>query len=70
MLDNKGKYLLAVEGAIPVKDGGIYCKIAGETMLDLTVEAAEHAAALVAYGSCASWGGVQSASPNPTGAKR
>ncbi|MCP3866983.1 MAG: hydrogenase small subunit, partial [Gammaproteobacteria bacterium] len=31
-------------------------------------EAAEHAAAIVAYGSCASWGGVQSAAPNPTGA--
>jgi hydrogenase small subunit len=68
MIDNKGKYLLVVEGAIPVKDNGIYCKIAGETMLDLTREAAENAAAIVAYGSCASWGGVQSASPNPTGA--
>ncbi len=69
MQENKGKYLLVIEGAIPVKDNGIYCKIAGETMLDLTHEAAEHAAAIVAYGSCASWGGVQSASPNPTGAK-
>ena len=68
MLDNKGKYLLVIEGAIPLKDNGIYCKIAGETMLDLTLEAAEHAAAIVAFGSCASWGGVQSASPNPTGA--
>ena len=69
MLENKGKYLLVIEGAIPVKDNGIYCKIAGETMLDLTIEAAENAAAIVAYGSCASWGGVQSASPNPTGAQ-
>jgi len=68
MLENKGKYLLVIEGAIPIKDNGIYCKIAGETMLDLTMEAAEHAAAIVAFGSCASWGGVQSASPNPTGA--
>jgi len=69
MEDNKGKYLLVVEGAIPIKDGGIYCKIAGQTMLDATKEAAEHAAAIVAFGSCAAWGGVQSASPNPTGAK-
>jgi hydrogenase small subunit len=69
MAENKGKYLLVIEGAIPVKDNGIYCKIAGETMLDLTHEAAENAAAIVAYGSCASWGGVQSASPNPTGAQ-
>ena len=51
MLENKGKYLLVIEGAIPVKDNGIYCKIAGETMLDLTNEAAENAAAIVAYGS-------------------
>jgi len=69
MAANKGKYLLVIEGAIPVKDNGIYCKIAGETMLDITNEAAENAAAIVAYGSCASWGGVQSASPNPTGAQ-
>jgi len=59
MRKNKGKYLLVVEGAIPVKDNGIYCKIAGETMLDLTHESAEHAAAIVAYGSCASWGGFR-----------
>lgn len=69
MEENKGKYLLVVEGAIPVKDGGIYCKIAGETMLQATKEAAEHAAAIVAFGSCASWGGVQSAYPNPTEAR-
>jgi len=68
MEENKGKYLLVIEGAIPVKDDGIYCKIAGETMLDLTKEAAENAAAIIAFGSCASWGGVQSATPNPTGA--
>ncbi|MES9898345.1 MAG: hydrogenase small subunit [Sedimenticola sp.] len=66
---NKGKYLLVIEGAIPVKDDGIYCKIGGETMLHATKEAAEHAAAIVAIGSCASWGGVPSAGINPTGAK-
>ena len=69
MKENQGKYLLVVEGAIPVKDNGIFCKIAGETMLELTHEAAEHAAAIVAFGSCASWGGVQAAAPNPTGAQ-
>ncbi len=63
-----GKYLLVIEGAIPTKDNGIYCKIGGQTMMDATREAAEGAAAIVAFGSCASWGGVQSAAPNPTGA--
>ncbi|MCP3866796.1 MAG: hydrogenase small subunit, partial [Gammaproteobacteria bacterium] len=68
MADNRGKYLLVIEGAIPLASNGIFCKIGGETMVDITREAAEHAAAIVAYGSCASWGGVQSAAPNPTGA--
>ena len=64
---NKGKYLLVVEGAIPMKDGGIYCKIGGQTSLELTREAAAGAAAVIAIGSCASWGGMPSTPPNPTG---
>ena len=60
MEKNKGKYLLVVEGAIPMKDGGIYCKIGGRTSLELTREAAANAAAVVALGSCASWGGMPS----------
>ncbi len=67
MEKNKGKYLLVVEGAIPTKDGGIYCKIAGQTSLDLTRECAANAAAVLAIGSCASWGGMPSTPPNPTG---
>ncbi|MGO9485962.1 MAG: hydrogenase small subunit [Rhodomicrobium sp.] len=67
MEKNKGKYLLVVEGAIPMKDGGIYCKIGGKTSLELTREAAANAAAVIAIGSCASWGGMPSTPPNPTG---
>ncbi len=67
MEKNKGKYLLVVEGAIPMKEGGIYCKIGGRTSLELTREAAANAAAVIALGSCASWGGMPSAPPNPTG---
>ncbi len=69
MAENKGKYVLVIEGAIPTKDNGIYCKIGGRTALELVKEAAENAGAIVAIGSCASWGGVPSAGPNPTGAK-
>ncbi|MBI1208977.1 MAG: hydrogenase small subunit [Azospirillum sp.] len=65
---NWGKYLLVTDGAIPTKDGGIYCKIGGKTILESVTEAAKGAAAVVAVGSCASWGGVPSSSPNPTGA--
>jgi hydrogenase small subunit len=67
MKANKGKYILVVEGAIPVKDGGIYCKIGGKTAIDLLKECAADAAAVIAIGSCASWGGMPSTGPNPTG---
>lgn len=69
MRENDGKYILVVEGAIPTKDDGIYCKIGGRTALDLVKEAAAHAGAIVAIGSCASFGGIPAAEPNPTGAK-
>jgi hydrogenase small subunit len=68
MKDNKGKYVLVVEGAIPVKDKGIYCKVGGQTAIDLLKECAADAAAVIAIGSCASWGGMPSTDPNPTGA--
>lgn len=66
--ENKGKFILVVDGSIPVKDGGIYCKIAGRTALDILKETAPKAAAVISIGSCASWGGVPSSPPNPTGA--
>lgn len=66
--ENTGKFILVVDGSIPVADGGIYCKIAGRTALDILKETAPKAAAVIAIGSCASWGGVPSSDPNPTGA--
>jgi hydrogenase small subunit len=68
MKENKGKYLLVVEGAIPTKENGIYCKIGGQTAIEMLKECAADAAAVVAIGSCASWGGMPSTGPNPTGA--
>ncbi|BAL26087.1 hydrogenase small subunit [Azoarcus sp. KH32C] len=68
MADNKGKYLLVIEGAIPTKEDGIYCKVGGQTAIELTKECAADAAAVIAIGSCASWGGMPSTGPNPTGA--
>ncbi|HUX64552.1 hydrogenase small subunit [Sulfuricella sp.] len=68
MKANKGKYLLVVEGAIPTKNNGIYCKIGGQTAMDMLKECAADAAAVVAIGSCSSWGGMPSTPPNPTGA--
>jgi hydrogenase small subunit len=68
MEQNAGKYVLIVEGAIPTKDNGIYCKIAGRTAVDMLNDVAGKAGAIIAIGSCASWGGIPSADPNPTGA--
>lgn len=65
--NQKGKYLAVVEGAIPMKDGGIYCTIGGHTALDIAREVCGNALVTIAVGSCACWGGVASASPNPTG---
>ena len=68
MQERRGEYILVTEGGTPMKDGGIYAKSGGHTHMDLVREAAEGAAAIVAIGSCAAWGGVQSVGPNPTGA--
>ena len=64
----RGKYILVTEGGTPMAEGGIYCKVGGRTQVELVREAAAGAAAVIAIGSCAAWGGVQSAHPNPTGA--
>ena len=68
MAENRGKYICVVEGAIPTKDGGIYCMIGGRTAVDILNDVAKDAGAIIAIGSCASWGGIPSADPNPTGA--
>lgn len=63
----KGQYVLVVDGSIPLKDNGIYCMVAGEPIVDHIRRAAEGAAAIIAIGSCAAWGGVAAAGVNPTG---
>ncbi len=65
---NPGKFILVVEGAIPTKDSGQYMKLAGRNAIDVLKDVGSKAAAIVSMGSCASWGGVASAGPNPTGA--
>lgn len=65
---NKGRFILVVDGAVPTKDKGIYCKIGGKTALEILKETAPYAGAVIAMGSCASWGGVAAAGSNPTDA--
>lgn len=67
--ENWGKYVLVVDGSIPTKDGGVYCMVGGKPILETVKETAEGAAVIIGIGSCASWGGIPSSDPNPTGAK-
>jgi hydrogenase small subunit len=68
MKENYGKYLLAIDGSIPTKDNAYSC-IGGESNYDIFIEAAKGAAAIIAVGTCAAFGGIPAALPNPTGAK-
>jgi hydrogenase small subunit len=63
-----GGHIVIVEGSIPLKDEGIYCCIGGKTAIDILEESTANAAAVIAVGSCATFGGLPKVSPNPTGA--
>jgi hydrogenase small subunit len=65
---NRGKYLAVVEGSIPLADGGVYCTIGGRTALEIAREVCGGALATIAAGTCACFGGLPAANPNPTGA--
>lgn len=68
MTENKGNYILVVEGSLPTKQNGIYCKVGGRTALESLAESAAGAALIIAIGTCASYGGLPSVGVNPTGA--
>lgn len=70
---NKGKFFLVVEGAVPVEKEGRYCVI-GEadhkeiTLVGMLREIAPYAAAVLAVGTCAAFGGIPAAKGSITGA--
>jgi len=65
----KGRYILMVEGGVPLGDNGSFLTIGGHanTGQNIAKTASEDAAAIFAIGTCSSFGGVQAAYPNPTG---
>jgi hydrogenase small subunit len=67
MEENKGEYIVVVDGSIPNGNNG-YSTIAGISNHDMLIEAAADCFAIVAVGTCASFGGLPQANPNPTGA--
>ena len=70
----KGKYVLIVEGAVPTASNGIYGTIGEEdgkpeTILSRVENLGRDALLTIALGSCAAYGGIPAAKPNPTGCK-
>jgi len=69
-----GEFILVVDGSIPTAEDGLFCLI-GETegkhitLKDHVTELAGNALCVLAVGTCASFGGIPSGFPNPTGAK-
>jgi hydrogenase small subunit len=66
--DNKGKYIAVIEGSIPTGANGAYCTIGGKSALQIANEVCRDALAVIAVGTCAAFGGLPAAAPNPTGA--
>jgi NiFe hydrogenase small subunit HydA len=67
-------YVLAIEGSIPTAFGGHACVVWSDRGRDVTMAEAvqllaPNAAAVLAIGTCASFGGVSSAYPNPAGGR-
>ncbi|RAX58442.1 hypothetical protein CCZ01_03225 [Helicobacter monodelphidis] len=64
----EGKYILLVEGSISLGSGEFYVTIGsgGKSGADEIKELGEKALAIFAVGSCACYGGIQVAYPNPT----
>ncbi|MBK1722263.1 hydrogenase small subunit [Thiocystis violacea] len=66
---NAGEYLVIVDGSIPGPDANPgFSTVAGQSNYDILMETVEHAAAVIAVGTCAAFGGLPQARPNPTGA--
>jgi hydrogenase small subunit len=61
-----GSYLLVVDGSVPLAMNGACSTIAGRTNLDILQECIDGAAAVIAIGTCATFGGLPGAHPNPT----
>jgi hydrogenase small subunit len=69
---NKGGYVLVVEGAVPIKDGGAYGSVGEKNdkpvpMAERVEALAKDALAVVALGTCATFGGIAAGKPNPGG---
>lgn len=70
-VEQSGTFVLAVEGGVPTAFGGRCCYVWNENGVDMTAmqvveRLAPKAAAVLSIGTCASFGGMSGAAPNPT----
>lgn len=70
----RGQYLLAVEGSVQVSASGNFCHLGMDNgkhlkFMDVVCDAGRDALAVIALGTCATYGGIPSWSPNPTDAR-
>ena len=66
---HKGGYILVVEGAIPTRGNGRYCSLGERNghpvpIANRAAELGSDALAVIALGTCASYGGIAAAAPN------
>jgi hydrogenase small subunit len=66
MEENYGNYLLLVDGSVPTGEFEDYSCTNGHSHLSMLKDAAAGAAAIVSIGTCAAFGGIPRANPNPT----
>lgn len=66
--EKSGEYIAVIEGSIPTGANGAYCTVGGRSALDIAQTVCAGAAATIAIGTCAAYGGLPAAAPNPTGA--
>lgn len=71
---SKGGYILAVEGGVPTAFNGYACAVwtynnEEVTFQSAVLDLASKASKIICIGTCASWGGISAAPPNPTGVK-
>lgn len=67
--ENYGEYLVVVDGSLPGPDSNPgYSTVAGISNYQTLMEVVAGAKAVVAVGTCAAFGGLPMADPNPTGA--
>ncbi len=69
---NEGGYILAVEGGVPTAFKGFACAAWTYNGVEVTfqqavTDLASRASRVLCIGTCAAWGGIPAAPPNPTG---